>query len=152
MESNEQQMRAIERAAATPFITAPRTPWWYPVLMACFFTAMVAGVPLVGRGHAAAGFGLQVLALVAVGVFCGAHRETWGTRPRTRSAPAEIMGAYRWCWVALSGCVVISAAAWEWVDWRVGLGSIFVTTLAVTWVYERSVYPRAAQQVRERLA
>ena len=152
MESNEQQMWAIERAAAAPFITAPRTQWWYPVLMAGFFTLMAAGPVLVGRGHAAVGFGLQVVALVAVGVFYGAYRETWGTRPRMRSAPTEIAGAYRWCFVAFSGCVVLSAAAWARVDWRVGLSSIFVTTLAVTWAYERSVYPRAAQQVRDRLA
>ncbi|MCY7402037.1 MAG: hypothetical protein LH477_13990 [Nocardioides sp.] len=145
-------MRAIERAAAAPFITAPRTQWWYPVLMACFFTAMMAGAPLVGRGHAAVGFGLQVLALVAVGVFYGTYRETWGTRPRMRSAPPEIAAVYRWCWGAFAGAMLLSAAVWVLSDWRVGLSSIFVTTLAVTWAYERRVYPRAAQQVRERLA
>jgi len=38
------------------------------------------------------------------------------------------------------------------VDWRLGLSTNFVMALAITWVYERSVYPRAAQRVRDRLA
>ena len=84
MESAEQQLRASERVAVTPFLTGPRSPWWSPVLMASFFTAMTAGPVL--------------------------------------------------------------------VDWRLGLSTNFVMALAITWVYDRSVYPRAAQRVRDRLA
>ncbi|MBG6226506.1 hypothetical protein IWX63_003105 [Arthrobacter sp. CAN_A2] len=152
MENTRDALRDAEVAGAAPFVNYPVTQWWYQPLMAGFFTAMVAGPLLISQGQGAAGFALQVAAIIAVSLFYVAYRAKWGTSPRMRSAPKEVKRAYRWCFVALAGSAVVSVAVWMLLEWQAGLGAIFVTTLTMTWVYERVVYPRAVQQVRERLA
>ena len=152
MENAQDALREVEMAAAAPFVNYPVTPWWYPPLMASFFTAMAAGPVLISQGRGAAGFTLQAAAIIAVSVFYVTHRVRSGTSPRMRSAPREIKHAYRWCFVAFAGSAVVSVAVWMLLGWQFGLSAIFVTTLVMTWAYERVVYPRAVQQVRDRLA
>lgn len=152
MENAQHALRELDLAAAAPFVNDPVTEWWYPPMMASFFTAMAAGPLLISQGHAAAGLTLQAVANVTVVLYYLAHRAKAGTSPRMRSAPAEIKGAYRWCFVVFTGCAAVSAALWILFGWTVGLCTIFATTLAATWAYERVVYPRAVRLVRDRLA
>ena len=152
MENTQDALRDVEQAAAAPFVNEPVSPWWYPLLMASFFTALVAGPLLISQRWAVAGFGLQLVAIIAVGVFHAAHRTKAGTSPRMRSAPDEIKHAYRWFFLGFGGSATVSVAVWMLLGWQGGLSAIFVTTLAVTWAYERVLYPRAVQRVRDRLA
>lgn len=152
MENAQEALRDVELATAAPFVNNPVTRWWYQPLMSGFFTAMVAGPLLISQGHGAAGFGLQFVAIVAVSIFYIAHRARLGTSPKMRSAPKEIKRANRWCFAALVGSAVLSGLVWMLLGWQGGLITVFVTTLLMTWAYERVVYPRAVQQIRERLA
>ncbi|WP_157358952.1 hypothetical protein [Arthrobacter sp. Soil782] len=152
MENTHDALHDVERAAAAPFVNEPVSQWWYPLLMASFFTAMAAGPLLISQGRGAAGMGLQAVAIIAVGAFYVAHRAKSGTSPRMRSAPDEIKRAYRWLCLAFGGSMAVSVVVWMLLGWQGGLSVIFVMTLAITWAYERILYPRAVQQVRDRLA
>lgn len=152
MENTRNALRDVELAAAAPFVNEPVSPWWYPLLMASFFTALVAGPLLISQGLGAAGFGLQLVAIIAVGVFYAALRAKAGTSPKMRSAPDEIKHAYRGLFLGFGGSAVVSVAVWVLLGWQGGLSAIFLTTLATTWEYERVLYPRAVQRVRDRLA
>jgi hypothetical protein len=37
-------------------------------------------------------------------------------------------------------------------SWPVGLSTVFLSSLAVVWLYERRIYPRAVTLLQERLA
>jgi hypothetical protein len=152
MENTQSTLRDVELAAAAPFVNEPVSPWWYPPLMAGFFTAMVAGPLLISQGLGAAGFGLYAIAVIAIAMVHAAHRAKAGTSPKMRSAPAEIKHAYRGLFLGFGGSAVISVAVWMLLGWQGGLSVIFLTTLAATWAYERVLYPRAVQRVRDRLA
>jgi hypothetical protein len=151
MENTEDTLRDVKRAAAAPFVNEPVSQWWYPLLMAGFFTAMVAGPLLISQGRGVAGMGLYAVAIIAVGVFYVAHRAKSGTSPKMSSAPDEIKRVYRWFCLAFAGSLAVSVVMWIFLGWQSGLSAFFVTTLATTWIYERVLYPRAVQQVRDRL-
>ena len=152
METTESALRAAERAAAAPFVDYPATPSWYPLLVAGFMTAMPGGPVLIRHDHVVLGFGVQALAIALLMAFILWYRKRWGTWPRMAAAPPEIKTAYRWYVLAFAAGAFFCLAAWGAGGWQLGLPAIFVATYALVWVYERSVYPKAAQRVRERLA
>lgn len=152
METTESALRAAERAAAAPFIEYPATPWWYPLLVAGFMTAMPGGPVLIRHGHTFLGFGVQALAVGALFAFLTVYRKKWGAWPRMAAAPPEIKEAYRWYALTFAAGIFCCIGAWVAGGWQLGLPVIFVATFVLVWVYERTVYPRAARRVRERLA
>lgn len=151
MESDD-VLRDLNRAAARPFIDYPRPPWWYPVLMGGFFSAIAAALVLLSRGNIAAAIALEALALLALGTFFGWYRSRWGTWPQMREAPAEIRRAYHRYFARLFVVVVLVVAAGFLSP---PVATVVVTFLAFTalfWWYERKVYPAACADVRARLA
>ena len=65
---------------------------------------------------------------------------------------AEIKEAYRWYALTFAAGIFCCIGAWVAGGWQLGLPVIFVATFVLVWVYECTVYPRAARRVRERLA
>lgn len=152
MESTHRELREVERAAAAPFIHYPATPWWYPLFMAIAYTTMATGaVVAIEFDRGVLGVALPFLALGAVVLYMRHYRRQWGTWPRMNAAPREIRGAYRVYFLALAGSLVLIVTAWATLGWLAGLIVIFLTMLVLFTVYERVIYPRAAQRVRERL-
>lgn len=153
MESTQQALREAERAAAAPFIDYPATRWWYPPFMAVAFAAMATGTALaIELDRGILGMALVLLALGAVALYMRHYRQRWGTWPRMEAAPREIRGAYRTYFLAVGGALVLSVAAWVTFGWLAGVVTVFLTMLMLFILYERVIYPRAAQRVRERLA
>jgi hypothetical protein len=68
------------------------------------------------------------------------------------AAPAEIKAAYRWYLVAVVLAVAVIALAWFAIGWPVGLAAVFLCSLVLYSCYEGVIYPRAAAEVRKRLA
>jgi hypothetical protein len=152
MDDLQQELRAAERAAATPFVDEPRSEAWYPLLMAAFVTAMAAGPVLVAHGLGFPGFSLQALALAAVAFYYVGHHQRAGAVPRMRSAPPEVQRAYVVLLVGALAVVIVSVVAWSINGWPSGLTAVFLSSLALVWLYERRLYPRAVTLLRERLA
>lgn len=152
MDHLQQQLRTAERAAAAPFVDEPRSEGWYPLLMAAFVTALTAGPVMTLHGMGYLGFLLQGLAIGATAVYYVRHEKRAGAVPRMRSAPAEVRRAYAFLLVGAVVAVAVSVVAWLLGGWPVGLTAVFVSSLAVVWLYERRVYPRAVALVRDRLA
>ncbi len=152
MDDVQQELRAAERAAAAPFVDEPRSESWYPLFMAAFCTAIVAGPLLVVRGPGALGLGVQLVAVLALGAYYARHHSRAGAVPRMRSAPPEVRRAYSQLFVGIATAALLSAGLWVLGGWRVGLSTVFVSSLVVVWLYERRLYPRAVARVRGRLA
>lgn len=152
MDDLQQELRAAERAATAPFVDEPRSEGWYPLLMAVFVTAQVAGPLLTVHGMGYLGFSLQALAIVATALYYVRHARRAGAVPRMRSAPPEVRRAYAFLLVGALVAVVVSVLAWLLGGWPAGLTAVFGSSLALVWLYERRVYPRAVALVRERLA
>lgn len=151
MESIPNPLREADRAAAMPFLNPPATPWWYPLMMAAYFTT-VSGAAAILREHQAIGLTMLVVPIAAVLLFVRHYRRRWGTWPRLEKAPAEIRRAYAWFLGACAVDIVICGLVWVFAGAPVALPVIFVTSLIIFWLYERRVYPKAAAKARERLA
>ncbi len=142
--------RAVERAAATPFLDHPPAPAWYCPAAGAWSAALVLALAgLAGRPALAVP---AVLVLVALEfAFLGWFRRRWGTWPRLRAAPPEIaraMRGYAVGAVAVIGAVVAAAVL---VHPAAGAGVALVGVTTGLWVYERA-YARAADAVRRRLS
>lgn len=151
MESTQNILHEAERAAAAPFLNEPRSPWWYPLLTGAFFTGLAAGPLLIAHGYAPLGFVLQAAAVCAYSAFMLGHRRRAGTSPRLRRAPREVRGAYWWLGGATVVCAAVTIACWVSMGWQAGLPSLFLSSAAATWWYERRAYPRAVAATQERL-
>lgn len=152
MDDVQQDLRAAERAAATPFVDEPRSQEWYPFFMAASVTALTAGPVLTVHGLGYLGFSLQALAMAAVAVYYLRHQERAGAVPRMRSAPPEVRRAYLFLLVGAVAAVGVSVTAWTLGGWPVGLATVFLSSLGAVWLYERRIYPRALALLQERLA
>ena len=132
--------RAVERAAATPFLDHPPAPAWYCPAAGAWSAALVLALA-----------GLAGRPALAVPAFLGWFRRRWGTWPRLRAAPPEIaraMRGYAVGAVAVIGAVVAAAVL---VHPAAGAGVALVGVTTGLWVYERA-YARAADAVRRRLS
>ena len=152
MDELQQELRAAERAAAAPFVEDPRSQAWYPLFMAAFVTALTAGPVLTVHGLGYLGFPLQAVALAAVAFYYARHHERAGAVPRMRSAPPEVQRAYTLVLVGAVAGLGVSVLTWLVSGWPTGLAAVFVSSLAVAWLYERHLYPRALHLVQQRLA
>jgi hypothetical protein len=151
MESYDETLRLADRAAAAPYTELPRTPGWYPVAMAGYFTLVAGTFPLLREGQILLGVGLLLGAIIAVSTLTMILRVKLGTWPRLSTAPSEIKRAYGLFIVLALIALIISSAVWMWFGDIAGLVAVFLTTLTVVWAYEFRLYPAAAQQVRQRL-
>jgi len=144
------QLRAVERGEAAPYIHFPPTPWWYyPAVGA--WTAVFVGAFSWRASHALFIASLVVLTVLE-GLFIGWLRRRHGALPLPGYGrpPAEIASVWRW--YAAGAATVFAAVGVAWWLGGVAAGAItaFVTVTAGLAVYERR-YARAAAQVRERL-
>lgn len=152
MDDLKQELRAAERAAAAPFVEDPRSQAWYPLFMAAFVTALTAGPVLTVHGLGYLGFPLQALALAAVGSYYLRHHKRAGAVPRMRSAPPEMQRAYTLLLLGAVTALGISVMTWLASGWPAGLAAVFGSSLALAWLYERHLYPRALRLLQQRLA
>lgn len=121
--------------------------------MAVVYATMATGVALaIELDRGILGMALVLLALGAVVLYLRHYRQQWGTWPRMEAAPREIRGAYRTYFLAVGVAVVLSVIAWATLGWLAGVVAVFLTMFTLFALYERVIYPRAAQRVRERLA
>jgi hypothetical protein len=152
MENYDETLRLADRAAATPYTQIPRTPGWYPVAMAGYFTLVAGTFPLLRDGRILLGAALLLVAVIAVSALTMTLRARLGTWPRLSTAPAEIKRAFGLFIVLAIVALGVSSAVWAWSGDIAGLVAVFLTALTVVWAYEYRLYPAAAQQVRQRLA
>ncbi|TCC10350.1 hypothetical protein [Kribbella soli] len=152
MESDaEEQLRIIERAEAAPYVSYPKTPWWYPPVVGLWAAALI-GAFAWWRDNSA-------LFLTALAVLLGLEVAflTWMQRrhgampfPGRGRPPREIGRLWKRYFLTAPVVVVIVALVW----WLVGVGSAAATAFVLVtvglWYYERR-YAVTAAQVRERL-
>ncbi|WP_432557444.1 hypothetical protein [Granulicoccus sp. GXG6511] len=152
MESSRQTLLGAERAAAAPFIDYPRVPIWYPAFIAVIFTLIGVSAALFFEFESWVGWLTLGIALAAVLGFASWYRRQWGTWPRMGAAPPEIRRAYLTCLAGFAIVALLTALAWILLGWPAGLVVVFVTIFVLITLYERVIYPRAAEKVRKRLA
>lgn len=150
MESSE-LLREADRAAASPFVDRPRTPWWYEAAAGLWWGALAVVVHLYAQDRSSAASAvLAALIVLQIALITGLRRR-WGVWPRLAEAPREIRVAHR---VFLLGLVVAGVAAgvaWWLLGWIAGVIAPAGAMTLVHLLYGRWLYPRAAAQVRERL-
>jgi hypothetical protein len=151
MESYDETLRLADRAAAAPYTEIPRTPGWYPFVMAGYFTLVAGTFPLLREGQILLGAGLLLGAIIAVSILTMLLRAKLGTWPRLSTAPSEIKRAFGLFIILALSALITSSAAWMLLGDIAGLVAVFLTALTVVWTYELRLYPAAAQQVRQRL-
>lgn len=151
MESYDETLCLADRAAAAPYTEIPRTPGWYPLAMAGYFTLVAGTFPLLREGQILLGAGLLLVAVIAVSALTMILRTKLGTWPRLSTAPSEIKWAYGLFIILALTALITSSATWMLLGDIAGLVAVFFTAITVVWVYEFRLYPAAAQQVRQRL-
>lgn len=152
MESDaEEQLRIIERAEAAPYVSYPKTPWWYPPVVGLWAAALI-GAFAWWRDNGALFFaalavliGLEVAFVVWLQRRHGAMPFPGRGRP-----PREIGRLWKQYFVAVAVVVVVVALAWWLVDLLAAAPTAFVLVTVGLWYYERR-YAATAAQVRERL-
>lgn len=155
MESNEirEQLREAERAAAAPYVTYPKDPWWYPALLGLTGPLLVlvltqtfgafAGKPSWGA------FPSIAITLIALYIVFD-KRKRRGTFPLGK-APAELRGVYRWYFIGAVLVVIAIGALAFLAPIFVSLPASFLLAFGgVMWF--GTAYERAAARVRARLA
>lgn len=150
MESSE-LLREAERAAPSPFVDYPRTPWWYGPAVGLWWGAVAVVVHLYADGRSSEASALLAALIILEIALIGWLRRRWRVWPRVTEAPPEIRAAYRRYLLGLMVTAVAVGISWWLLGWIVGA---VVTALAMTLLhslYELRVYPRAAARVRERL-
>jgi hypothetical protein len=146
-----EQLRAVERSEAAPYIHYPPTPWWYSPAVGAWAAAFV-GTFVWWRVNAVA-FLAALIVLIALDlVFLRWMRRRHGALPMPGhgTPPPEI--ATIWRAYLLGLVVVVAAVALAWWLGGVLVGSItaFLTVTSGLAIYERR-YAAAAARARERL-
>jgi hypothetical protein len=146
-----EQLRAVERGEAAPYVRFPPTPWWYAPVVGAWAAALV-GTFSWWRVNAALFVAWLLLLIVLEGLFIGWLKRRHGALPMPGYGrpPAEIASVWRGYAAGLVAAIAAIAVAW-WLG-RVAVGAVvaFVTVTAGLAVYERR-YAVAAARVRERL-
>jgi hypothetical protein len=152
MESDaEEQLRVLERAEAAPYVTYPKTPWWYSPVVGLWAAALV-GAFTWWRTSAALFLG-SLVALVALELwFVTWMRRRHGAMPMPGRGkpPREIAAIWVRYFAAVPIVVVLVALAWWLGGVPAGAGAAFLLVTVGLWYYERR-YAVAAAEVRERL-
>ncbi|WP_327637411.1 hypothetical protein OHB24_03185 [Kribbella sp. NBC_00482] len=147
----EEQLRIIERAEAAPYVSYPKTPWWYPPVVGLWAAALI--------GAFASWRDSSALFFTALAVLIGLEVAflTWMQRrhgampfPGRGRPPREIGRLWNRYFVAVGVVVVIVALAWWLAGVLAAAPTAFVLATAGLWYYERR-YAVIAAQVRERL-
>ena len=149
--SPEEQLRAIERGEAAPYISYPPTPWWYSPMVDAWAAAFVGAFAwwrVNGPLFIASLVVLTALEVVFIGWLKRRHSALpW---PGYGRPPAEIASVWRGY---AAGLVVVAAAvgvSWWLGGVPAGAAVAFVTVTGGLALYERR-YAQAAARVRERL-
>jgi hypothetical protein len=152
MESDaEEQLRIIERADAAPYISYPKTPWWYPPVAGLWVAALIGTFTwwresgLLFVGSLAVLLGLEVVFLTWMQRRHGAMPFPGRGRP-----PREIGRIWVRYFQAVPVLVIAIGLAWWLAGVLAGAVTAFVLVTAGIWYYERR-YAIAAAKVRERL-
>ncbi len=154
MESSElrEQLAAVERGAAAPYISYPPTPWWYPPAIGAWAAAMIGAFTWFRHNGALFAAALAILIALEL-LFLTWMRSRHGALPMPGRGrpPVEIAVLWRRYFLGLAVVVVAVALAW----WLGGIPvaaplAFALTTAGLIW-YERS-YAVAAAKVRERLS
>lgn len=152
MESDaEEQLRIMERAEAAPYVSYPKSPWWYP-LVAGLWSAALIGAFTWWRDSSLLFVSSLALLVAAEVAFLTWMQRRHGAMPFPgRGRPPREIGRI---WVRYLLAVPVLAIAVGLVWWLVGVlaGAVtaFVLVTAGIWYYERR-YAIAAAKVRERL-
>src|SRR4051812_33762710 len=152
MESDvEEQLRIIERAEAAPYVSYPKTPWWYSPVVGLWVAGMIGtfswwrenGLLFVGS--------LAVLIALEIGFLTWMQRRHGAMPFPGRGRPPREIGRI-WQRYFLTVPVFVLAVALVW--WLAGVLAAALTAFGLVtvglWYYERR-YAVAAVQVRERL-
>lgn len=152
MESDaEEQLRIIERAEAAPYISYPKTPWWYPPVAGLWVASLIgaftwwreSGLLFVGS--------LAVLLALAVAVLTWMQRRHGAMPFPGRGRPPREIGAILVRYLlAVPVLVVAVGLVWWLAGVLAGAVAAFVLVTACLWYYEPR-YAVAAAKVRERL-
>ena len=152
MESDaEEQLRIIERAEAAPYVSYPRTPWWYPPVAGLWFAALI-GAFSIWRENTVLFVGWVAVLLVLEFTFLAWMQRRHGAMPfpgRGRP-PREIGRIWKGYILTVPVLVVIGALVWWLAGLPAAAATAFVLVTAGLWYYERR-YAVAAARVRERL-
>ncbi|WP_131105587.1 hypothetical protein [Ornithinimicrobium sufpigmenti] len=150
MESSE-LLREADRAAASPFVDRPKTPWWYEAVAGLLWGALAVVVHLYAQGRSSeASAVLAALIVLQIAMVAGLRRR-WGVWPRMTEAPPEVRAAHRLFLLGLVAAGVVAAVLWWLLGWLAGVIAAACATALVHSLYGRWLYPRAAAEVRERL-
>lgn len=147
-----EQLQALRRGEAAPYISYPPTPWWYAPAIGAW-TAAFIGTFSWWRVNGAAFTGALAVLLALNAVFVTWMRRRHGALPmpgRGR-APTEIVVLWRGFAVVLPMIAALVALAWWLGGIPVAAGVAFVLVTAGLAVYERR-YAGAAARVRSRLS
>ena len=152
MESDPQeQLRIIERAEAAPYISYPKSPWWYPPVAGLWVAALIGAFTwwresgLLFVGSLAVLLGLEFAFLTWMQRRHGAMPFPGRGRP-----PREIGRIWVRYFLAAPVLVIAIGLAWWLAGVLAGAVTAFVLVTAGIWYYERR-YAIAAAKVRERL-
>lgn len=150
MESSE-LLREVDRAAASPFVDRPKTPWWYEAAAGLMWGVLAVVVHLYIQGRSSqASAVLAALVVLQIAMITGLRRR-WGVWPRLAEAPREITAAYRLFLLGLVAAGLAAAVLWWLLGWLAGVLAAACVTALVHSLHGRWLYPRAAARVRERL-
>ena len=146
-----EQLRAVERAAAAPYVYFPPTPWWYFPAVGAWAAALVGAFSW-WRVNGVLFVASLVLLIALEGLFVRWLRRRHGALPMPGHGrpPEEIASVWRG--YAAGFAVVIGAIALAWWRGGIAVGAVvaFVTVTTGLAVYERR-YAEAAARARERL-
>jgi hypothetical protein len=150
--SAREQLAAAERGAAAPYITYPRTPWWYAPLVGAWTAAMI-GTFLWWRVNAVLFTVALVVLVAAENLFVIWLRRRHGAFPLLGKGtpPAEIAALRRRFGAGLAVVAVVVAAVWWLAGIPAAAGVAFVLVTAGLAYYERR-YAAAAARIRARLS
>ena len=146
-----EQLRAVERAAAAPYLNYPKNPWWVVPAFGALASLFILGVHLSKRSDLSNALWTALMALVAISAwgYTWWQYRRWGAAPAGK-APREVNRAMWWF---VAGAVVVAVALLLLADraplW-LGMPTAFVLTSAGVFWFGRA-YARAAARVRERL-
>jgi len=152
MESDaEEQLRIIERAEAAPYISYPKSPWWYPPVAGLWVAALIGAFTwwrdnsLLFVSSLAVLLGLEIAFLTWMQRRHGAMPFPGRGRP-----PGEIRRIWIRYILAVPVLMIAVGLAWWLVSVLAGAVTAFALVTAGIWYYERR-YAVAAAKVRERL-
>jgi len=149
--SPSEQLRAVERGEAAPYISYPPTPWWYYPVIGAWAAAFV-GTFSWWRVDGLRFVLSLVLLIVLELLFVAWMKRRHGALPRPGYGrpPAEIASVWRGYVAGLMVVGVAIGVAWWLGGVAAGAAVAFLTVTAGLAFYERR-YAAAAARVRERL-